>query len=395
LLRLALNPTRDMNLSDLRVALITYLLAKQEHDQLLVRIEDGDQERNIEAKDQELLKLLEIVGIAYDHLVYQSENLALHQKMAMQLLVKKRAFSCFCANPKEPYDDACANLSDDVVINTEAPFVVRLKRPQSAPFDSFIILSHDKKPTPTFATAIDDMIFDISTLVEEEDKRSEGKEAYVRDELDYDKAIESITIPPLINEGDDESFNLIWLIKEGFVPEAITHYLIAQTVETPSTLFSLEEATEWFERSKIKSGAITFDFEALKAINRAHLEAMDNLRLAQFIGYSDPDIGQIAKLYLDQATTTNEMRVEVDKIFAKRDVLQAFEAQQRKVRNAILELGIIEEYSELVEAIQAKSGLTYDELILPLTYLLSGSTQVPHLDKLYPHIKNYLLQIIK
>jgi glutamyl-tRNA synthetase len=395
LLRIALTPTREFTLSDLQKALLTYIVAKQKGEQLLIRIEDGNSDDNIEGKAQEILKLLEIVGLSYDHLVLQSENLALHQKMGMQLLVKKQAFSCFCSNPKEPYDDACANLSDDVVLNTEAPFVVRLKRPQSASFDSFVTLYHDKKPTPTFATAIDDMIFDISTIVDDEDEENLEKEQFVRAQLSYDKEVEHITIPTLLNPTEDESFNLIWLIKEGFVPEAIVNYIISLTLTTPNEHFTLQEATEWFEYAMIKSEPITFDIEALKAMNQAHLQIMDDLRLAQFIGYSDPDIGKIAKLFATQQATTNEIRVEVDKIFSKRDKLQGYEEQQRKVRNAILELGIIEEYRELLGAITQKSGLEGEALHKPLTYLLTGSKESISLETLYPLIKNYLLQIIK
>jgi len=190
-LRFAPSPTGDMHIGNLRVALFNYILKIQKNEKLLIRIEDTDKARNIKGKDDEIFKLLEIFGIEYDQVAYQSDNLAIHQKLAMKLLVEKKAFSCFCSDEtldrkrqeakekKIPYryDGTCQNLSDNDVIDNQKPFVLRIKQPKTAikfkdtikgefeyqpkDIDSFIILRHDKSPTYNFAASVDDMIFDI------------------------------------------------------------------------------------------------------------------------------------------------------------------------------------------------------------------------------------------
>jgi len=47
-----------MHIGNLRVALFNYIVAKQRGEELVVRIEDTDKERNIEGKDKEILDIL-------------------------------------------------------------------------------------------------------------------------------------------------------------------------------------------------------------------------------------------------------------------------------------------------------------------------------------------------
>ena len=47
MLRFAASPTGDMHIGNLRVALINYIVSKQRNEDLIVRIEDIDKEKNI------------------------------------------------------------------------------------------------------------------------------------------------------------------------------------------------------------------------------------------------------------------------------------------------------------------------------------------------------------
>jgi len=50
MLRFAFSPTHDMNIGNLRVAILNYIVSKQRSEGLIVRIEDRDKERNMEGK---------------------------------------------------------------------------------------------------------------------------------------------------------------------------------------------------------------------------------------------------------------------------------------------------------------------------------------------------------
>jgi len=72
MLRFAPSPTGDLHIANLRVALFNYILSVQKNEDLIVRIEDTDKERNIEGKDKEIIGLLDLFGIKYRDVIYQS-----------------------------------------------------------------------------------------------------------------------------------------------------------------------------------------------------------------------------------------------------------------------------------------------------------------------------------
>ena len=202
MLRFAPSPTGDMHIGNLRVAVLNHILSKQLKEDLVIRIEDTDKARNILGKDEDILKLLNLFSIDYTTVLHQSNNIKYHTQMAMQLMLDNKAFNCFCSddalekdrekakkdNKPYRYTDFCLNLSDEAKFECNAPFTVRIKRPEEnikfkdgikgdfdyTPFDvdSFIILRHDKTPTYNFACAIDDMLCDISTVIRGEDQLS-------------------------------------------------------------------------------------------------------------------------------------------------------------------------------------------------------------------------------
>ena len=328
MLRFAPSPTGDMNIANLRVAIFNYIVAKQKNEDLIIRIEDIDKEKNVEGKDKSILELLNLFSIEYSSVVYQSENLKYHQRIAMQLMTKKEAFSCFCSNDKleelkleakenskpNVYDGFCATLSEETVFNCNAPFTVRLKNPKenitfidglkgdieykSSEIDSFNILKHDKTPTYNYACAVDDMLYDISMVIRDEIYLSDTpKQIHLRNMLGYDKKIEYIHLPTILNENTDDDSSINYLIKEGFLPSAIANYLVLLGTNAPVEIFTLEDAIEWFDITKISNNSVKFDIKKLRFINKKHLELMDDLRLSKILGFADSDIGKLAKIY--------------------------------------------------------------------------------------------------
>ena len=96
MLRFAPSPTGDMHIGNLRAAIFNYIIAKQTNQPFLIRIEDTDLARNIEGKDKEILSILNLFGLLWDKLVYQSHNFGYHQKIAEYLISKDYAFYCYC-----------------------------------------------------------------------------------------------------------------------------------------------------------------------------------------------------------------------------------------------------------------------------------------------------------
>ena len=64
--RFAPSPTGYMHIGNLRTALYAYLIAKKEHGQFILRIEDTDQNRNVPEALAAIYRGLALAGISYD-----------------------------------------------------------------------------------------------------------------------------------------------------------------------------------------------------------------------------------------------------------------------------------------------------------------------------------------
>lgn len=433
MLRFAPSPTGDMHIGNLRVAIFNYIVSKQLKEDLIIRIEDTDKERNIEGKDKEILEILNLFSIEYKTVFYQSDNLKYHQKMALQLMTQKKAFACFCSDEKLEelreesikkgipfrYDGFCENLSDEAVLNVNAPFTVRLKKPDHnikftdllkgdfdyAPFDidSFIILRQDKTPTYNYACSVDDMLMDISIVIRGEDHVSNTpKQIHIRDSLGYTKEIKYVHLPIILNAQTgkkmskrDDASSVKWLIEQGFLPSAIANYLVLMGNKTPTEIFTLEEAIEWFKIENISKSSAKFDIDKLRFINRKHIENLDDMRLSKILGFADSDIGKLGKLFLEEASTIKEIKEKIEPIFATKTTLEGFENEFKAIKECLQKATYFDNYEDLKNYIVNETSLKGKSLFKPLRYILTGVENGPNLSDIYPLIKNYLGDIIK
>jgi glutamyl-tRNA synthetase len=432
MLRFAPSPTGDMHIGNLRVAIFNYIVSKQREEELIVRIEDTDKERNIEGKDQEILDLLSLFGIEYSQVIYQSQNARFHTAMALQLMHEIQAFSCFCSpewlekkreEAKEKkvayrYDDACANLPAELVIDNMNPFTVRIRKPKDAivikdyikgeisfdpnDIDSFIILRQDKTPTYNFACAIDDMLSDISLVIRGEDHMSNTpKQELIRTALGYEKKIEYAHLPIILNENGkkmskrDDASSVKWLLEEGYLPSAIANYLILIGNKPPKEIFNMSEAIEWFDLKKISKSPARFDINMLKHINKEHLKMLDPKELSRYVGFADAEIGELARVYLEEAGTTKELRSKIKPIFANKEIPEEFAESAKIMTETIKNAPYFEEYDDFKKYIMKESGLKGKNFFKPLRYLLTGAGHGPDISDIYKYLKNYIGEIVK
>lgn len=432
MLRFAPSPTGDMHIGNLRVALFNYIVSKQKKEDLIVRIEDTDKERNIEGKDKEILAILDLFGIEYSQVIYQSENVRFHSAMAIQLIHDKKAFSCFCSpewleNKREEakadkkayrYDDACANLPAELVIDNLNPFTIRIAKPtdditikdhikgeitfKPDEVDSFIILRQNKTPTYNFACAVDDMLSDISIVIRGEDHMSNTpKQDHVRTSLKYDKKIEYAHLPIILNDDGkkmskrDDASSVKWLLEEGFLPAAISNYLILIGNKPPKDIFSVEEALEWFKLENISKSPVRFDITMLRYVNSEHLKLLDSKELSRYVGFADEEIGKLAKIYLEEASTTKELRSKIEAIFAPKIIPEEFKEQSSLLLTTIKSAPYFDEYDDFKNYIMKESGLKGKNFFKPLRLLLTGAEHGPDLAEVYRYLKNYIGEIAK
>ncbi|WP_281951047.1 glutamate--tRNA ligase [Nitrosophilus kaiyonis] len=433
MLRFAPSPTGDMHIGNLRVAIFNYIVAKQKNERFLLRIEDTDIERNIEGKDKEIMEILKKFNIKWDELLYQSQNINFHQNFAYKLLQEKKAFACFCT-PQEleierekakkekrayRYSGKCEEITIEEASKRAEPFVIRIKKPKSSikfedilkgkmsfdpnEVDSFVILRADGRPTYNFACAIDDMLHDITYVIRGEDHLSNTpKQIHIRKALGYTKDIIYCHLPIILNihgkkmSKREKASSVKWLLEEGFLPEAIANYLILLGNKTPKEIFTLNEAIEWFDLKNLSNSSPKFDIDKLRYINREHLKLLQEEKLAKLLGYEDSQIGELAKIYLEEASTLNELKNKIDKIFNEKRDYKDFEKEANILKENILEvIKNSENFDEFKKELMKKSSLKGKQFFKPLRIMLTNQEHGPELSKIFPILKNKIEEVAK
>lgn len=415
MLRFAPSPTGDMHISTLRVAILNYLVAQQKNDQFLVRIEDRESKRNIQGKDTEIMMLLEKFALKHEAVFHQTEHTNLYQTLAIRLLKEKKAFICKCSDEAlnaDNYSGHCEMLTTEDYEQLKASdekFVIRVKKPTtnityndiiqgtitSTPdeVDAFVIVDEEGVPSYNFACATDDMMSNIDFIIREEKYLLETpKQIHIKNLLDYEEETQYAHLPTLISE--EKKSSLKWLFEEGFIPDAILNYLLLLgNSKVSKETFTLPEAIQWFDLNNISTSPIKFDLEKLRSLNREHLKQIDDRELSTLFGFADAEIGKLAKLYLQECSTTNELEKKIRPIFTPKAFTSQWGEEMKIISNLIFEAPTFETLDELKTHITKKSGLEGKNLSKPLRHLLTGAKSGPELSEVYPLIKSYILEV--
>ncbi len=102
--RFAPSPTGFLHIGSLRTALYSYLFAKQNGGQFVLRLEDTDMKRQVEGAAEAIYSGLKWAGLKYDEgpdvngpqgPYVQSQRLDIYKKHAQELLDEGFAYYCF------------------------------------------------------------------------------------------------------------------------------------------------------------------------------------------------------------------------------------------------------------------------------------------------------------
>ena len=412
MLRFAQSPTNDMSTGDLRIAILNYLVSRQRNEGFTVRIDDADKEKMTEGKDTEIMQILEKFALVHETVFHQSEHLHMHQTLAVKLLEEAKAFVCTCNKEQEHCSGHCENrdISEYAKLKESGePFVLRIKKPTEAivchdlikgeigttpdEVGDFVILRQDASVTHDFASACDDMLCGVTCIIQEDKNlTAAAKQKHIKTVLGYAEETTYAHLPTLPD--DHDTFSLKWLFEEGFLPDAIINYLLLlANPDAPQEIFTLPEAIEWFKVENIPNTAVMFDIEKLRFINREHLKNMDNKTLSALFGFADAEIGRLAKLYLEEASTLKELTRPIEAIFGSKNFEGRWTKQMRTMERLIQEAPMFHHYNDFEAYLLKKSGLTGQEFSKTLRVLLTGAECGPELSAVYPLIKPYILEI--
>ena len=360
--RFAPSPTGRMHVGNLRTALYTYLIAKHEGGDFILRIEDTDQERHVEGAEGIIYRTLAKTGLIHDegpdkdggygpYVQSERQKAGIYMEYAKKLVEKGEAYYCFCTqerlnslkktvNGEEimVYDKHCLHLTkEEVEANLKAgkPFVIRQNNPKegtttfhdeiygditvpNAELDDMILIKSDGFPTYNFANVIDDHLMEISHVVR-------GNE-YLSSAPKYNRLYEAFgwEVPvyvhcPLITDENHKKLSKRCghssyedLIEQGYVSEAVVNYvaLLGWCPTDNREIFSLEELVEAFDYHHMSKSPAVFDTVKLKWMNGEYLKAMD---FDKFYALAEPYLKEaVTKDYdLKKIATLVKTRIEI------------------------------------------------------------------------------------
>ena len=325
--RFAPSPTGRMHVGNLRTALYTYLIAKHEDGDFILRIEDTDQERFQEGAVDIIYRTLEKTGLIHDEgpdkdggcgPYVQSERCkqGIYMKYAKQLIEQGDAYYCFCDKERleglkqvvagkeiSVYDKHCLHLSqEEIQANLDAgkPYVIRINMPtegtttfhdviygditvNNEELDDMILIKSDGFPTYNFANVLVDHLMGITHVVR-------GNE-YLSSAPKYNRLYEAFgwEVPeyihcPLITNEEHKKLSKRSghssyedLIEQGFLSEAVVNYvaLLGWSPAEDREIYSLPELVKAFDYRRINKSPAVFDIVKLKWMNGEYIKAMD------------------------------------------------------------------------------------------------------------------------
>jgi len=338
--RFAPSPTGYMHVGNLRTALYTWLIARNSGGTFILRIEDTDQERQVEGATEVIYRTLSECGLDHDEgpdvggpvsPYIQSERRDTYGKYARLLVEKGAAYYCFCEKTESEEDtgewdrgaDPCRFLTrEEAQARVEAgePYVIRQKIPETgtttfhdaifgditvehSTLDDQVLLKRDGLPTYNFANVIDDHLMGITHVVR-------GSE-YLSSAPKYDLLYESFgwEVPTYVHcspvmrdqhnkmskrHGDPSYEDLK---AQGFLTEAILNYVALlgwspRGEQAEREVFTLRELAEVFDIGGISKSPAIFDIEKLTHFNALYLRAMTP---ESFHAVAEPYIRQTVK----------------------------------------------------------------------------------------------------
>lgn len=315
--RFAPSPTGYLHVGGARTALYSWLYAKSQGGEFVLRIEDTDIERSTEQAKQAILDGMAWLGLTHDQgPFYQTQRFDKYNQYIDQLLENGQAYKCYMSaeeldaireeqekNGEKPrYPGTWRDRTD---YPEGQPFVIRFKNPltgnvvfndhvrgeitiANSELDDLIIRRSDGAPTYNFCVVIDDWEMGISHVVRGEDHINNTPR-----QINILSAL-GAPIPEYAHVsmilGDDGkklskrhgAVSVMQYRDEGYLPQALINYLVRLGwSHGDQEVFSLDEMISLFSLDNISKSASAFNTEKLVWLNQQYIKSLPAQEVAE------------------------------------------------------------------------------------------------------------------
>ncbi|MBI4118878.1 MAG: glutamate--tRNA ligase [Parcubacteria group bacterium] len=346
--RIAPSPTGLFHIGNARTALFSYLFAKKNHGEFLLRIEDTDIERSKKEYEDDIINGLRWLGIIWDgEIIRQRDRAPKHREYLEKLLAESKAFYCR-HTPAElaqeqknqelekiPFRHDCQHKYDPEISDG----VIRLKNPggkivfkdlirgelifESELLGDLVLAKDLNTPLYNFAVVIDDAEMEITHVIRGDDHLSNTpKQILTQEALGFNRP--EYAHLPLILAADRSKLSkrhggtsVTEYKNMGYLPQALLNFmaLLGWHPATDQEIFSLEELIQEFDLNRVQKAGAVFDKEKLDSINRHYIKQLVPAELAKhiaphFIAYNlNPEqLIKTAHLFQDRLNRFSEIK---------------------------------------------------------------------------------------
>jgi glutamyl-tRNA synthetase len=332
--RFAPSPTGFLHVGSGHSALANWLFARQNGGEFLLRIEDTDAERNRPELVDNVLEMLEWLGLHWDGTPpKQSERGELYADAAAKLVASGAVYACDCtgevvqarnkaAGGKPGYDGFCRDRG----LEPGPGRALRFRTPRegrtgwddlvrgeisfaNSDIEDFVVVRGNGAPMFLLANSFDDADMGITHVIRGEDHvNSTPKYLLLLDALGLGRPEAFAHMPLLVNEGrkklskrrDDVS--VADYRERGYLPEAMVNYLAllgwgpADGVEVRP----VAEILEQYRLEDVNAAPAFFDQKKLSHVNAEHIRRLPidefQARARPFFTHGDRSAAALAPL---------------------------------------------------------------------------------------------------
>lgn len=355
--RFAPSPTGYLHVGGARTALYSWLYAKNQGGEFVLRIEDTDLERSTQEAVDAILEGMTWLGLEWDEGPYfQTKHFDRYNEMVDKLLAEDKAYKCYAskelldeiraeqeANKEMPRYDA--DHPKIKAVNEAAkegdPCVIRFRNPKqgsvvfndqirgrieisNSQMDDLIIRRTDGSPTYNFCVVVDDWDMGITHVVRGEDHiNNTPRQINIYEALGAPVPVFAHCAMILGDDGAKLSkrhgaVSVMQYRDEGYLPEALNNYLVRLGwSHGDQEIFSREEMIEFFSLNAISKSASAFNTDKLLWLNNHYIKTSDPQYVAKHLEWhfehqginrdNGPALVEIVKLVGERCNTLVEL----------------------------------------------------------------------------------------
>ena len=435
--RFAPSPTGYLHIGGLRTALFSWLWARKNEGEFLLRIEDTDLSRNSDEARDAILKAFEWVGMSYDgEAIYQSKRFELYAKYVEQLLQEGKAYKCYMSKDelstlreeqmakgeRTRYDGRYRDFTGTPPEGVEP--VIRIKAPTegnivfndgvkgeiviaSTEVDDFVIARAGGVPTYNFVVAIDDALMGITDVIRGDDHLyNTPKQIVVYNALGFD--LPNFYHVAMINNEQgkklskrDGATDVMDYKTMGYLPEALLNFLVRLGwSHGDQEIFSIEEMINLFDPNDINKSSSNYNLDKLLWLNAHYIKEASDEKLIGLLKEFGVDLAgnenasMILNATKERGKTLVELAEQIKLIttaptdYDEKSAKKAFKGEAKEILSAFADMLALaqpttkEAFHSVMEKIVEEKEIGFGKIGMPLRVSLMGSMTGSGLDEI-------------